>query len=173
MGGKRLIKSEESSLKTQQNTCNISLKHLATLLDHVVRELAKCMQHLATSKNVATGLPLTYATHCMQQCYKMLLWNVECVWLGLKNTNQWPRHDWISESCWGTSNKIIQLNFNALILRWKEELQWSQKQIRKWIGLSFQKMRLCLWVSKLNKHRVKILHKGYVWEVSFLYCFVP
>ena len=57
MGGKRLIKSEESSLKTQQNTCNISLKHLATLLDHVVRELAKCMQHLATSKNVATGLP--------------------------------------------------------------------------------------------------------------------
>ena len=54
MGGKRLIKSEESSLKTQQNTCNILLKHLATLLDHVVRELAKCMQHLATSKNVAT-----------------------------------------------------------------------------------------------------------------------
>ena len=115
----------------------------------------------------------TYATHCTQQCYKMLLWNVECVWLGPKNTNQWPRHDWISESCWGNSNKIIQLNFNALIVRWKEELQWSQKQIRKWIGLSFQKMRLCLWVSKLNKHRVKILHKGYVWEVSLLYCFVP
>lgn len=32
LGEERHIKGEESSLKTQQKTCNISLKHLATLI---------------------------------------------------------------------------------------------------------------------------------------------
>ena len=94
-------------IKAQSHICNISMQHLATLSDCVVRELAKNVQYLSTSKTAATKiyhfcnwlntiqhiatcrnkLPQggqTCAACCAQLCCKMLHWIVECIQLRLK-----------------------------------------------------------------------------------------
>ena len=43
-------------IKAQSNICNISMQHLATLSDCVVRELDKNVQHLSPSKTAATRI---------------------------------------------------------------------------------------------------------------------
>ena len=45
-----------SGHKAQSNTCNISMQHLATLSDCVVRGLAENVQHLSTSKTAVTKI---------------------------------------------------------------------------------------------------------------------
>ena len=98
-----------SKVKARPNARNISTQHLATLLDRVVKDLAKRAQNLATSKNVATKIwPFSNliqhhptscnmwlqggqmrVIRCAQQCCKMLRWNVAYVWPGLNPGLHW------------------------------------------------------------------------------------